>query len=200
MTRKQEQADVEPILEETPGVEATADDEDLMEEEEVFEDMEPLPDLAEVTAQKLAETEARLQESKDQLLRIAAEYDNYRKRTTREKEDLARYASGAVIEKLLPVLDTMERAILFNEKTEALDALREGMVKVHRLFWEILEKEGLEPIANQGEPFDVNLHMAVMQEPAEGIPDQTVTQVFEKGYRLKDRVLRHAKVKVAQEN
>jgi molecular chaperone GrpE len=145
------------------------------------------------------EVSEELAESKDRLLRLAAEYDNYRKRTIREKDELARYASASLMEKLLPVLDTIERGVLFNEKAESLDSVREGLVKVHRQLFDILEREGLGTIAEAGEPFDANLHMAVMQEASDQYPDQTVIQVFEKGYRLKDKILRHAKVKVSTE-
>jgi molecular chaperone GrpE len=103
------------------------------------------------------------------------------------------------MEKLLPVLDTIERGVLFNEKTESLESVKEGLIKIHKQLVEILEKEGLGTIAEAGEPFDANLHMAVMQEASDEYPDQTVMQVFEKGYRLKDKILRHAKVKVSTE-
>jgi len=134
----------------------------------------------------------------DRYLRLAAEYDNYRKRTTREKHDSAKYASARIIEKLLPVLDTITRGVAFNQNAESIESVKEGLEKVQRLFGEVLTNEGLEEIADTQVPLDLNQHMAVFQEETDQVPDGTVLEVFEKGYRLKDRVLRPAKVKVAK--
>jgi len=190
----EEQSEVN-LTEEQEGAEAVA------KEDQVQTDFseEELADEPMLTDSETPGIHEELAESKDRLLRLAAEYDNYRKRTIREKEELARYASASLMEKLLPVLDTIERGVLFNEKAESLESVKEGLIKVHKQLLEILNKEGLDTIAEAGEPFDANLHMAVMQEASDQYPDQTVMQVFEKGYRLKDKILRHAKVKVSTE-
>lgn len=190
----EEQSEVN-LTEEQEGAEAVA------KEDQVQTDFseEELADEPMLTDSETPGIHEELAESKDRLLRLAAEYDNYRKRTIREKEELARYASASLMEKLLPVLDTIERGVLFNEKAESLESVKEGLIKVHKQLFDILNKEGLDTIAEAGEPFDVNLHMAVMQETSDQYPDQTVMQVFEKGYRLKDKILRHAKVKVSTE-
>lgn len=190
----EEQSEVN-LTEEQEGAEAVA------KEDQVHTDFseEELADEPMLTDSETPGVHEELAESKDRLLRLAAEYDNYRKRTIREKEELARYASASLMEKLLPVLDTIERGVLFNEKAESLESVKEGLIKVHKQLFDILNKEGLDTIAEAGEPFDVNLHMAVMQETSDQYPDQTVMQVFEKGYRLKDKILRHAKVKVSTE-
>jgi len=137
-------------------------------------------------------------ELNDRYLRLAAEYDNYRKRTTREKDDFAKFASTSLMEKLLPVLDTAQRGVEFNEKAQDIEAIKEGMVKVHKMFFEILQKEGLDLIDDKEVPFDINLHMAVFQEEREDVEDSLVLEVFEKGYSYKGKVLRPAKVKVSK--
>lgn len=137
-------------------------------------------------------------ELNDRYLRLAAEYDNYRKRTTREKDDFAKFASTSLIEKLLPVLDTAQRGVEFNEKAQDIEAIKEGMVKVHKMFFEVLQKEGLDLIDEKEVPFDINLHMAVFQEEREDVEDSLVLEVFEKGYSYKGKVLRPAKVKVSK--
>lgn len=190
----EEQSEVN-LTEDQEGAEAVAK-EDQVQTDFSEEELADEPMLTDSEAPGIHE---ELAESKDRLLRLAAEYDNYRKRTIREKEELARYASASLMEKLLPVLDTIERGVLFNEKTESLESVKEGLIKIHKQLFDILNKEGLDTIAEAGEPFDVNLHMAVMQETSDQYPDQTVMQVFEKGYRLKDKILRHAKVKVSTE-
>lgn len=143
-----------------------------------------------------------LRKEKDELydkhLRLAAEYDNFRKRTLREKEDFHKYAVSGLLEKMIPILDTLERGIDSNEKAESIEPVKEGFVKVCALFKEVLAKEGLEAIDEKDCPVDFNLHMAVFQEENNDVYDGTVLEIFEKGYKLKDKVIKPAKVKVAK--
>lgn len=143
-----------------------------------------------------------LKKEKDELydkhLRLAAEYDNFRKRTLREKEDFHKYAVSGLLEKMIPILDTLERGIDSNEKAESIEPVKEGFIKVCALFKEVLSKEGLEAIDQKDCLVDFNLHMAVFQEENNDVYDGTVLEIFEKGYKLKDKVIKPAKVKVAK--
>ncbi|MCR4441337.1 MAG: nucleotide exchange factor GrpE [Peptococcaceae bacterium] len=144
--------------------------------------------------------EVELNEARDRILRLHADFDNYRKRVQREKEEWFQYASLHIIEKLLPVVDNLERALEnLNSQTEEVRNLFSGVVMTYRQMMEILEREGLEAIDAAGQPFDPLLHEAIMQVPAEeGQEDNKVTEVLRKGYRFKDKVVRPAMVKVAK--
>ena len=173
---------------EVTSVEVTPD---MLEEEPAAEEVEDIQSQVE-------KLELELKQATEKHLRLAAEYDNFRKRTIREKEDFHKFASASIVEKLLPILDTVSRGVEFNKTADSIDSVREGLEKVDKMFHEILKAEGLEMIDEDSVPFDPNLHMAVFQEEREDIPDQTVIQVFEKGYKYKEKVLRPAKVKVAK--
>ncbi len=142
-----------------------------------------------------------LEESKDRLLRLHAEFDNYRKRTQREKEDWHKFAAMDLMEKLLPVLDNFERAIesVKNEGEEVQKQLS-GVEMIFRQLTEILQKEGLEPIEALGKMFDPNLHEAMMQVPvAEDQEDGQVVVELRRGYSFKGRVIRPSLVQVAKQ-
>ena len=173
---------------EVTSVEVTPD---MLEEEPAEEQ------VGDVQTQMEAK-ELELKQATEKHLRLAAEYDNFRKRTIREKEDFHKFASSSVVEKLLPVLDTVSRGVEFNKTADSIESVREGLEKVDKMFHEILKAEGLGVIDEDSVPFDPNLHMAVFQEERNDIADQTVIQVFEKGYKFKEKVLRPAKVKVAK--
>ena len=173
---------------EVTSVEVTPD---MLEEEPAEEE------VGDVQTQMEAK-ELELKQATEKHLRLAAEYDNFRKRTIREKEDFHKFASSSVVEKLLPVLDTVSRGVEFNKTADSIESVREGLEKVDKMFHEILKAEGLGVIDEDSVPFDPNLHMAVFQEERNDIADQTVIQVFEKGYKFKEKVLRPAKVKVAK--
>ncbi len=137
--------------------------------------------------------EKELADSKEQYQRILAEYANYKRRTEQEKEQIGAFTKAEILTALLTSLDNMERAV----EAPAGDDYKTGVDLVMRQFREALEKMGLEEINPQGEPFDPNFHNAVMREDAEDVDTETVTQVFQKGYKLGDKVLRPAMVKVA---
>ena len=142
---------------------------------------------------KLAEKEAELAAAEDQYQRMLAEYANYKRRTEQEKLQIGLYTKADVLTSLLTSIDNMEKAIA----APAGDDYKVGVDLVLRQFMETLFKMGLEPIGVEGEPFDPNFHNAVMREDADGVAEDTVTAVFQKGYKLGDRVLRPAMVKVA---
>lgn len=134
-------------------------------------------------------------ELKDQLLRARAEFDNYRKRVARDAERTRKLAAESLIRDLLPIVDNIELAL--NHKDSNPDALAEGVEMVAKLFHETLARNGLEPIAAEGEVFDPELHDAMLRQPDDSVPADTVIQEFQKGYRIGDVVLRHAKVVVS---
>jgi molecular chaperone GrpE len=160
-------------------------------------------DLIKKIAEKdalLAQKEKELAELQDKLLRIQAEFANYRKRSTKEKEELFHYACCELVEKLLPVLDNLERAMLsLAEQNEETQKTFIGLQMIAKQFKEILRQEGLTPIEAVGADFDPHLHEAVMQVPAEdGVADNQVVEEIRKGYCFKDKVLRVSMVKVAK--
>jgi molecular chaperone GrpE len=138
----------------------------------------------------------RLRDREDELLRALAEQQNMVRRRRQEMEASVQYAQESLVRDLLPVLDDFERAL--NAMDEAAsDSMRAGVGLVYERLVRILTAQGLEPIRPIGEPFDPTLHDAIAQRPAPGKPAGTVIEVAQAGYRLRGRVLRHAKVVVA---
>ena len=142
-----------------------------------------------------AELAARQLESvKDQFVRLTAEYDNYRKRSQKEKENAWATAKAETIKELLPVYDNLERAL----KQETCDeAYAKGVQMTMTQLKTVLEKLGVEEIPAQGQPFDPNLHNAVMHMEDEAFGENIVAEVFQAGFKLGEKVIRHALVKVA---
>ncbi len=158
---------------------------------------EPIEELAEPeAADPLAEAEKQRDEYLDALQRLKAEFDNYRKRVAREQESFATRANEALLREVLPVLDDLERALEAAEHHEEAK-LEEGVRLVHRSLLDALRRQGLELIETDG-AFDPHIHEALLAQPAEGAESGSVLQVLEKGYRLGDRVLRPARVVIAE--
>lgn len=134
----------------------------------------------------------------DQLLRRQAEFENYRRRVEREKVEAYERTRAGVLLELLPVLDNFERALESLENSQAdADALRKGVELIHKQLSDALTKLGLQPFESVGKAFDPHLHEAVSLEQTEEHADNTVIEEFQRGYKLGDRLLRPAKVKVA---
>ncbi len=181
---------------------------DKLREELVKEELNELEELT--SGGKSSETEAKSEEGtkendktgevgilKDQLLRKAAEFENYKRRIDNEISSLYKYASENLISDLLPVLDDFERVFAaWNEKHNA-ETFKKGVELIYEKFKGILEKQGLKEMDSDGKPFDVNLHDALMQVPDGKTPPNTIINTVEKGYYLKDKVIRHAKVLVS---
>jgi molecular chaperone GrpE len=136
---------------------------------------------------------------KDQLLRKAAEFENFRKRTRDEQADLARYANERLIAEQLPVLDDLARSLAAGREHPNFETFFAGIELVYIKWMKILEARGLKPIASAGRPFDVEFHDALLQLPRADLAPGTIIDEIESGYLLHDRVLRHAKVTVAAE-
>ena len=136
-------------------------------------------------------------ELQDRLLRTAAEFDNYRKRMDKERRDLAEFAAAGIVTELLPVLDNFERALQAPSAGEP-DALRKGVELIHKQLFDLLLKRGVKPIEALGADFDPNIHEAVIHEASHEHRDGEVMQELQRGYRLGERLLRPAMVKVAK--
>ncbi|MDR1013848.1 MAG: nucleotide exchange factor GrpE [Coriobacteriales bacterium] len=145
----------------------------------------------------LAQAQAEAQDLRDRLARLQAEWDNFRKRTAAERAQERARATERLVERLLPIVDDLERAAAHSGTADAA-SLREGIAAVHAKLSEAFEREGVQTIDPKGEPFDANLHQAVGKEEDASVPDETVTQVYQKGYGMGDRVLRSAMVVVSQ--
>lgn len=141
----------------------------------------------------LEKLQKELDDCRDQYQRVLAEYANYKRRTEQEKEQLGAFTKAEILKSLLTSLDNMERAI----DAPAGEEYKTGVDMVMRQFRETLEKLGLEEISADGQAFDPTLHNAVMREDADGAEADTVTEVLQKGYKLGERILRPAMVKVA---
>lgn len=141
---------------------------------------------------------AELLETKRKLTYLAAEFDNFRKRTQRERETLVAYGNERLLLALLPVLDNLERAIAQGAASGSADALLEGVRMTYGLFLAELKKFGVEQMQAAGRPFDPAVHEAVAQLPAPGVAEGTVLEEACKGYMLNDRLLRAAQVTVAR--
>lgn len=139
------------------------------------------------------------QELKDKYLRLYAEFDNYKKRTIREKVDLMNTAARDTMTALLPVLDDFDRAKKIAEDENTSETFSEGVRLVYNKLYNVLEQKGLEPMESDGQPFDPELHEAFTEIPA---PTEEmkgrVVDTIEKGYKLKDKIIRHAKVVVGK--
>jgi len=148
-------------------------------------------------AEKISELEAKLEEQKDKFLRLYAEFENYRRRTSKEKLALSQTASENIITKLLPVMDDYERARKAQKDTGDLEAFKEGIELIADKFWKILSQEGLEVIESNEKEFNTDEHEAITKIPAptEELKGKVV-DTTEKGYKLKDKVIRYAKVVV----
>lgn len=186
----------EPIEE----VQGSPADPDIIDEtgavDETDEPVEGAEEVVEEPSVPLAEFEAVSRERDqylDSLRRLKAEFDNSRKRQERERARLLESASEKLVQELLPVLDNLERAL------ESGGDIREGVEATRGQLAEVLAGEGLLPVASDGQPFDPNVHEAVMGQPSEDHEEGTVLQTFQRGYLLNGRAIRPAKVVVAKQ-
>lgn len=176
--------------------EAKAEDK---EEKETEETAEAEAEEAEADVEGLSETAEKLQKQvadlNDRYLRLYAEYDNYRKRTTDEKNAIYNNAIADAYKDLFPILDNFERA--FDNDDASPEDFRKGVEMIYKQVQDIFKKAGMESFGEPGETFDPNLHNAVMHvdDPDKG--EGEIVQVFQKGYKLGDRIVRHAMVQVA---
>jgi molecular chaperone GrpE len=154
-------------------------------------------DLVELERQ-LTSLQAELEDRTAQSMRIAADFENYRKRTSKEKEELESQVKGNTITELLPVVDNFERArSQIKPQTDAEMAIHKSYQGVYKQLVDALKRLGVSAMRSEGQEFNPQFHEAVMREPSHDHPEGTVIEEFVRGYQLGDRVLRHAMVKVA---
>ena len=155
--------------------------------------------VEEQLANMLAEAQQMVNEERDKYLRLAAEFDNYRKRTLKEKAELIKNGGEKTLTAILPVLDDFERALKNMEATEATQAMKEGVELIFTKFNKVLAQEGLQKIETEGKDFDVDFHeaIALIPAPSEDLKGK-ILDCVQTGYTLNDKVIRHAKVAVAQ--
>ena len=190
--KNEEKLNEEIKIEEEKAAEATSND------EEVAEDAE---NKTEETTKK--EEVNPLQEKYDtlnnQYIRLAADFDNYRKRQEQEKEALLKYGAETTLKKMIEVLDNFERGLKAIETVDDCEKVKECYNLAYKNFTDVLTKAGLEAIKAEGETFDPNFHEAVMQTPSTEHPEHTIIAELQKGYKLGDKVLRPTLVNVATE-
>ena len=176
--------------------EKTADENAETENEEKLENSESAEEAKKEEVNPLQEKYDALN---NQYIRLAADFDNYRKRQEQEKEALLKYGAESTLKKMIEVLDNFERGLKAIETVEDCEKVKECYNLAYKNFTDVLTKAGLEPIKAEGETFDPNFHEAVMQTPSTEHPEHTVIAELQKGYKLGDKVLRPTLVNVATE-
>ncbi|NCU17465.1 nucleotide exchange factor GrpE [Pallidibacillus pasinlerensis] len=166
--------------------------------EESAKQQEGSTDELKTLQEKIEQLQKELEAKEDRLLRIQAEYDNYRKRTRNEMEALKEYGSQDLATELLPALDNFERALQSNVTSEDGKALLQGVEMVYKSILDTFKNAGIEPIEAVGKEFDPHEHHAVIQGNDDQYDSNIVIEELQKGYKLKDRVIRPAMVKVNQ--
>jgi molecular chaperone GrpE len=149
-------------------------------------------------SEQLAELQAKLAESEDRYLRLRADFDNFRRRVQLDREASEKYKAQALITNLLPAIDNFERAMQITPDNEQTKQLLQGVEMVYKSIQEALKQEGIEIIESVGKEFDPYQHQAIMQVEDENFDSNIVVEEFQKGYILKDRVIRPSMVKVNQ--
>jgi len=169
----------------------------ILDEENSDNNDMSLPEKILTLKAELATVKAKADEHYDHLLRLQADFDNFRKRSQKEKAELIKYASERIVEDLLPVLDNFERAASAAKVNPDFAAFSKGVDMIYRQLQTALYKEGLKAMESVGQPFDPNLHEAVLRVASEEHPENTVVEELQKGYYLKEKVLRPCMVKVS---
>jgi len=155
-----------------------------------------LPDVTPPTVE-IEELQKQVEMYKDLLLRKAAEFENYKRRSEQEMASVIKYANEALLLDLLPVVDDLERSLKHCKENANFEALLKGVELIYQKFVKVLENRGVKTIETVGKEFNVDYHDALMQVPRDDVPPFTVVEEVEKGYMLNDKVLRHAKVIVS---
>ena len=188
-TKKEEELTVDDIQDTVEG---------QSQNEEATEATEPLT-AEEKLEKELEEAQAQIEDQKDKYLRLSAEFDNYRKRTMKEKAELILNGSEKTITAILPIVDDMERAMANVEKADDMEAVKEGMELIYQKFQKTLESLGLKKIETADVDFDTDFHEAIAMVPGMGDDKKgKILDCVQTGYKLNDKVIRHAKVAVGQ--
>ena len=200
MTKEKNQPLEEEVLKNEEVVEETAQAEENQQEETAQEEAPAAEQtVEEQLANMLEEAQQMVREEKDKYLRLSAEFDNYRKRTLKEKAELIKNGGEKTLTAILPVLDDFERALKNLESSEETKAMKEGVELIFSKFQKILGQEGLQKIETEGQAFDTDFHeaIALIPAPSEDLKGK-ILDCVQTGYMLNEKVIRHAKVAVAQ--
>ena len=199
MTKEKNHPQEEDVLKnEEILADETAEKEDVKAEDADQEEAAALTP-EEQLANMLAEAQQMVSEERDKYLRLSAEFDNYRKRTLKEKAELIKNGGEKTLTAILPVLDDFERALKNMETSEETKAMKEGVELIFNKFNKIISQEGLQKIETEGRDFDVDFHeaIALIPAPSEDLKGK-ILDCVQTGYMLNEKVIRHAKVAVAQ--
>jgi molecular chaperone GrpE len=195
MSKEKNQPQDEELLKNEEVAQEEAQTEETTQEEAPAQELT----VEEQLANMLAEAQQMVNEEKDRYLRLAAEFDNYRKRTLKEKAELIKNGAEKTMTAILPVLDDFERALKNLEANEATQAMKEGVELIYNKFNKVLAQEGLQKIETEGKDFDVDFHeaIALIPAPSEDLKGK-ILDCVQAGYMLNEKVIRHSKVAVAQ--
>lgn len=192
-----QEAEPEDAKDSTDAPEAEAQDAqastEAPEQEAEADAEEKEPDV-ETLKKKIASLEAEARDREDKMLRLRADFENYRRRSTKEQAELGDTVTQALIKDLLPIIDNFDRAMSAEQKDG--DAFKKGVEMIYTQLGEILKKDGLEVIETEGKKFDPQFHQAVMRVENPDLPDDTIAQELQKGYMVKGRVIRPSMVQV----
>ena len=157
----------------------------------------PAPEQAVSEQEKTAALQAEVDKYKDLLLRKAAEFENFKRRAENEASAIVRFANEDLIAAILPIVDDFERSLKHSRESKDFDALFRGIELIHQKMVKTLDNLGVKPLETVGKEFNVEFHDALMQMPRNDVAPHTIVEEVEKGYTLRDKVIRHAKVIVA---
>ncbi len=176
-------------------------EQEIIEEQEGNREVEETSTEAEIAKENTDKESEKLKQDfenlNNQYLRLAADFDNYRKRQAQEREALLKYGAEECMKKIIDVVDNFDRALTVVEKIDNVEKMKETFYVLNKQLTESLSKLGLEQIKSIGEVFDPNMHEAVMQTPTDEYPEDTIITELQKGYKLGEKVLRPAMVSVA---
>ena len=191
--KKKDEQKLDEMQQEINEASAEAEAEEAEGQEDAEVDEAPETEAAD-EAQQLEKLTADLKEKEERVLRLQADFENFRRRTAKEKEELSAVVTQGIIKDMLPLLDNFERAMAAEAKDG--EAFQKGVEMIFTQFGEVLKKNGLEKIETEGQKFDPNFHQAVMRVQNEELEDDDIAQELQKGYMVKGRVIRPSMVQV----
>lgn len=195
MSNEKNVAEQEEAVDTPQNEQSDADVEVVDAEDVIIEDASEAGDESE---QKIAELQAKLDETENKMLRAQADFDNFKRRSRLDQEAAQKYRAQSLVSEIIPALDNFERALQIEADNDQTKSLLQGVNMVYNQLVQALKNEGVEAINSVGEQFDPHLHQAVMQIEDENYESNSVVEELQKGYKLKDRVIRPAMVKVNQ--
>lgn len=201
---KKKKENMEELKDEIQSAEETSNSENTDDDTRI--EIEGKPAIPETSSElnsanhRINELEERVKQLQDSLLRKAAEFENYKRRTENDQLNLLRYAAEPFIKSILIAYDDLERSLSHVNENNSFESLKKGLELVYDKFTKILDSQGVKKIDAKGKPFNVDLHEALMQQPSDKVPPHSVIDVIEPGYLYKDKVIRHAKVIVSTES